>query len=321
MIKSAHMRSNRAGFPQKQMVKGHFVRRPLRLQAMHPLVALAYYIGVFATLFCFDSITYTAALFGWMLLLACRTAGGRKTLRLLMGAALFGALLMMLNPLINGEGIHILFYLGERPVTLESLLYGAQRLLLFAALLLVFPSFNVLLDSERILYLFSHALRTSALILMMAMRFVPLLARRAEELRLLYRRAEPRRLARIRHAGRLLGALLDWTVEEGLQSARVLRARGYRGGKRTFYAAFRFTLRDAAALAVLAAAIVALVACRFCGAGKWLYFPAVALPAFDGVQAAGLVLLCLFGGYPFLLEAGSRLLCSLENRKRGELLV
>lgn len=315
------MQKNRAVAPKKRMAKRCFARRPLRLQAMHPLIALIYYVGVFAALFFFNSMAHTAVILFWLLLLAARTAGVRKTLRLFAGAMLFGALLMLLNPLVNGEGIHILFYLGERPVTLESLLYGAHSLLLFAALLLVFPSLNVLLDSERILYLFSYALRTSALILAMAMRFIPLLAGRAEELRLLHRQAEPHRLARVRHAGRLLGALLDWTVEEGLQSSRTLRARGYNGGKRTFYAHFRFTLRDAGALALLAAVIGLLLFLRFSGAGTWIYFPAFMTPAFDGVQAAGLTALCLFCGCPFLLEAGSRLLCSLENRRRGDFLV
>ena len=158
-----------------------------------------------------------------MMPLACRTAGIQKTLRLLGGAVLLGGLLLVLNPLLNSDGIHILFYLGERPVTMESLLYGAHNLLLIAALLMVFPSLNVLLDSERILFLFSRLMQTSALILSMSMRFVPLLTRRARELRQLHRQDGEGLPARLSHAGKLLGALLDWTMEEGMQSSRTLR--------------------------------------------------------------------------------------------------
>ena len=159
----------------------------LRFQAQHPVVALLYYCEMFAALFLFDSLFYTAVILIWMMPLACRTAGIQKTLRLLGGAVLLGGLLLLLNPLLNSDGIHILFYLGERPVTMESLLYGAHNLLLIAALLMVFPSLNVLLDSERILFLFSRLMQTSALILSMSMRFVPLLTRRARELRQLHR--------------------------------------------------------------------------------------------------------------------------------------
>lgn len=136
----------------------------LRFQAQHPVVALLYYCEMFAALFLFDSLFYTAVILIWMMPLACRTAGIQKTLRLLGGAVLLGGLLLVLNPLLNSDGIHILFYLGERPVTMESLLYGAHNLLLIAALLMVFPSLNVLLDSERILFLFSRLMQTSALI-------------------------------------------------------------------------------------------------------------------------------------------------------------
>ena len=133
----------------------------MRFQAQHPLVTLVYYIGVFMALFLFNSLCYTAVILAWMLLLACRTAGGRKSLRLLFGAVLFGGILLLINPLVNSEGLHILFYLGERPITLESLLYGTHNLLLIVALLLVFPSLNLLMDSERILFLFSRFLQAS----------------------------------------------------------------------------------------------------------------------------------------------------------------
>jgi energy-coupling factor transport system permease protein len=307
---------------KQNLYEKNAARRPkLRFQAQHPLAALLYYIGVFAALFLFDSLFYSVVILIWMVPLACRTAGRRRALRLFGGALLFGGLLLLINPLINNEGLHILFYLGERPVTLESLLYGAHNLLLVAALLMVFPSFNILLDSERVLFLFSRLMHTSALILSMAMRFVPLLTRRARELRQLHRQEGARLPARLRHAGKLLGALLDWTMEEGMQSSRTLRARGYGGQSRTFYSAFRFTPRDAGALCFLLASLASLFGLRLLGAGKWLYFPAFDAPHIDLVQAAGLGALCLMCGYPFLLEAGSRMLCCLEARRRREILV
>lgn len=293
----------------------------MRFQAQHPLVALLYYCELFAALFLFDSLFYTAVILIWMTPLACRTAGTRRALRLLGGALLFGGLLLVLNPLLNSEGIHILFYLGERPVTMESLLYGMHNLLLIAALLMVFPSLNVLLDSERILFLFSRLMQTSALILSMAMRFVPLLTRRAWELRQLHRQEGGGLPARLRHAGKLLGALLDWTMEEGMQSARTLRARGYGAQRRSFYGTFRFTARDACASCFLLAGLGLMIGLRILGAGKWLYFPAFDAKRMDLLQAAGLVMLCLTCGYPFLLEAGSRALCWVAAHRRREILV
>ena len=57
-----------------------------------------------------------------------------------------------------------------------------------------------------------------------------------------------------------------------------------------------------------------MIGLRILGAGKWLYFPAFEAPHMDFLQAAGLTVLCLTCGYPFLLEAGSRI---LETGKQG----
>ena len=65
----------------------------LRFQTQHPVVALLYYCEMFAALFLFDSLFYTAVILIWMMPLACRTAGIQKTLRLLGGAVLLGGLL------------------------------------------------------------------------------------------------------------------------------------------------------------------------------------------------------------------------------------
>lgn len=293
----------------------------MRFQAQHPLVALAYYVGLFAILFLFDSLVYTAVTLLWLLLLACRAAGVGKTLRLFGCAVGFGCLLLCVNPLVNSEGVHILFYLGEHPVTLESALYGVHNLLLVTALLLVFPSLNRLMDSERILFLFSKLLGSSALILTMSMRFVPLLTGRAKLLLALNRQAGGKAAGRLRHMGRLLGALLDWTMEEGLQTSRTLRARGFGGEARTCYSAFRFTARDACSLCLLLAMMAVLAGLRLQSAGKWLYFPAFVPAAFNALQAAGLCLICLFCGYPFWLEGCSMALRGLETRRKGDLLV
>ena len=52
-----------------------------------------------------------------------------------------------------------------------------------------------------------------------------------------------------------------------------------------------------------------------------IYFPAFEAPHMDFLQAAGLTVLCLTCGYPFLLEAGSRTLCWIAAHRRRELLV
>ncbi len=84
----------------------------------------------------------------------------------------------MINPLFSHRGSHILFYAWDQPVTLESLAYGLFATVNLLVLLVLFISYNAVITPARFLYLFGSLFPKIALLIVMAMRFVPLLKHR-----------------------------------------------------------------------------------------------------------------------------------------------
>ena len=183
-----------------------------------------------------------------MLLMAlyyCRVKKATQTLKM---ALIFGILILIINPLINHRGSHILFYLIDNPVTLEATLYGFINMLMVISLLLLFASFNVLLNSERFLYLFSWALPQVSFIVSMSLRYVSLFAKRAKELSgvLALRGIDIKKGKKtdiLKNSSKILMALTQWSMEDGMDIAQSLKAKGYATKKRTTYQRYTFTRR------------------------------------------------------------------------------
>lgn len=94
----------------------------------------------------------------------------------------------------------------------------------------------------------------------------------------------------VRGAVRELSALLTWSMEEGLDTADSMKARGYGVGRRSFYAAYRFNVRDGLALALVGAL---LFLCVFCvmGGVRFDFYPRFDSAAFG---RAGVVAVCAY---------------------------
>lgn len=86
----------------------------------------------------------------------------------------------ILNPIFNHKGLTVLFYLKRNPVTLESVAYGAASGVMLGSVLLIFSCFNRIITDDKILYLFGRIIPSLAVVLSMALRFVPLFTTQAK---------------------------------------------------------------------------------------------------------------------------------------------
>ncbi|MBW5448663.1 energy-coupling factor transporter transmembrane protein EcfT [Cohnella sp. CFH 77786] len=220
------------------------------LRSLHPSVLLLYYAG---------GITFGMLLFHPVLLLsgwaACLIVNGhldggrewRSWSLPMLGA--FVALILV-NPLISHRGRTVLYYMGDIPITLESVVYGATMASSLLGLLTLFVSYRILMTEHKFLFLFARFSPKAALLAMMAAGMVPRLRRRLKELMLVQKTrgiavSEGTVTQRARNGARLVGALLSWSLEDALQTADSMQARGYGTGTRSSYPAFRFGPRDA----------------------------------------------------------------------------
>jgi energy-coupling factor transport system permease protein len=272
---------------------------------IHPGALLGYFAGLFALNFMYPHPVFHGTVCVGTFLLAFYYGGLYKMGRLLRLGFLTGVCIVLLNICLNHRGSHLLFYFLGNPVTLEAAVYGVHAGLLMMTMMAGFLSFNALLDQQRFLYLFAKILPKIALILHMAMRYTGVFGQKAREL------TEIQKLRgtwggpgkwrhRIRRSAMLLTALAAWNLEEGMETALVLKARGYGRGRRSAYALYAFTGSDAAFLAVSAGLTGMLVLAR--ERAQYAFYPALAPVNMSINQWLTWGMLAAYLGLPLVLE-------------------
>src|SRR5690606_6971572 len=147
------------------------------------------------------------------------------------------ALMIVLNPFLNSRGTHVFFYFRGKQVTLEATVYGIVMALSLVTILLIFISFNLILNGNKFLFVFSKLLPKTAFLVMLAIRFVPLLKRRLGEINDVQRIkgmtiASGNIKERAKNGMVIMQILLTWSLEEAIETADSMKARGYGLGKR-----------------------------------------------------------------------------------------
>ena len=280
----------------------------------HPLVNFVY----FALVLGFGMMLMHPICLGLSLVCALLYAvylNGRKAVRFSL-AVLLPMLLMavLVNPVFNHEGATILMYLPDgNPLTLESIAYGAAAAVMLAAVMLWFSCFNAVMTSDKFVYLFGRVIPALSLILAMALRFVP---RFREQIKVISdaQKCIGRDVSngsiwrRARHGIRILSIMVTWALENAIETADSMKARGYGLPKRTAFSIYRFDGRDAAAMGFVLVCGGYIVVGAMLGGLAFRYFPTV-----KGVGAAAYSL-SLFAAY-FALGLMPLLLNMKEDMK------
>lgn len=278
----------------------------------HPVVALAYFgvllvLGMAALQPVYVLVTFAGALAYSVVLRGMRSTG-----RTLAWQLPLVAVIALANPLFSASGSTELFRIGVRVFYLESFVFGACMGLMLAAMLLVLSNASHVLTSDKVLALFGNVAPTVGLMLSMTARLVPQFVRRGSDIAATQRACTAARGAggssggkreSLRSNLRLTSVLMGWSMEDTLDTASAMKARGWgSGARRSTYARFRFRTRDAAALAVggvlaLAAATAAWVACA-----QFRFYPTIEglAPWWNYVPFA------LYAALPLVMEARER---------------
>ncbi|MBE6513335.1 MAG: cobalt ABC transporter permease [Methanobrevibacter olleyae] len=90
-------------------------------------------------------------------------------------------LILILNPLLNRTGAHKIYLWSNFFVTYEAIAYGVIMTLALLIVILVFSSYNRSVSYQEMLYIFSKKLPIISMIIVMALRFIPLINSRAIE--------------------------------------------------------------------------------------------------------------------------------------------
>ena len=287
------------------------------LDRRHPASVFFYFAGVMAVaMLTLNPVMLLFSITGGALLLIVR---GRARL----SAAAFSlglfAVMTLINPLFNHNGVTVLFVLGDSPVTLEALYYGASSAAMIIAVLLWCRALSGVLGEDKLLYLFARISPRMALIVSMALRGVGLFSAQARRVRQaqkglgLYK--EDNIVDTIRSDIRVFSILVTWALENGVMTADSMSARGYGTGRRTAFSRWRFAGGDAALLAAGLLLTALSLWGVISGSLDVVYYPAVrwtAMTLKSRLALAGYGILALL---PALLEGRERLKWQLLRSK------
>ena len=221
----------------------------------------------------------------------------------LFSAAVFAAA-TIINPIIVHKGVTVLFYINNRPFTLEAAAYGLTAAMMITAMLYRLRAFSKVMTSDKVLYLFGRVSPKTALLLSMTIRYVALLKIRwrsiSDTQRALGLYDDGNLIDAIRGRARVLSILITWTLENGIMTAESMEARGYGSTRRTSYATYRMHADDVV-LMIMCAALSAVTAVGIMYS-RAVYYPQMDMEIFTPWGIAGAAAFLLLSILPLIVN-------------------
>lgn len=246
----------------------------------HPVVNLLYFIVVIGfTMFILHPVFLVISLLG-----AVSYAiylNGRKVFKfglIILPMAIFTALL---NPLFNHQGGTILGYLPNgNPLTLESIAFGIGASTMLVTVITWFSCFNMVMSSDKFVYLFGRVIPSLSMILSMCLRFVP---RFKDQIKIIYNAqrcigkdlSNGNIIQKAKNGIKIISMMVTWSLENAIETADSMKARGYGLPGRTAFSIYNFDKRDTFAMVYMLTCIVLLTVGGLTGAYAFRYFPTI----------------------------------------------
>ncbi|WP_029451961.1 energy-coupling factor transporter transmembrane component T [Clostridium algidicarnis] len=214
----------------------------------------------------------------------------------------------IMNPVFNHQGVTILFYLESgNPMTLESILYGVAAAVMFISVILWFSGYNAVMSSDKFIYLWGRIIPGTSLIISMVLRFVP---RYKAQIKIISNGqkcigrdvSNGNIIARARNGIKILSIMTTWALENAIETADSMKARGYGLKGRTSFSIFRFDRRDRITFLSMIGLTIIILLGSFLGENTIIYYPIIkikAITVFSILVYIAYILLCMM---PFIID-------------------
>lgn len=251
--------------------------------ALHPLVLIIYFptvllLSVFSSHPLIPAVAYLS---GSMYLLISTYLRGKsvaKTFFSSLSSALALVILSaLINPLFSHNGDTVLFFLNDNAITLESFWRGAHLGIAISSAAVWCMCLSDSLSSEGVLYLVGKASPKLALVLSIALRYIPLMKLRFSKIHRAQIAAggynEATLVGRVYCKLHCFSILVTWALESGIGTGDSMRARGFGLKGRTCYSSFKFRRGDAILLSLIMATSFVATVFMLLGGGDFEFFP------------------------------------------------
>lgn len=263
-------------------IRLHLEDRKLKLTIIHPAVYVTYYLLLVVLAFLYNDPYYLISFL--ICISALITLQGISTefksvIRFFIPMSI---LIIILNPLTSKVGTTQIYLVGGYFITLEALVYGILMSLSLLIILLLFASYNRAVSYQEMLYLFSKRFPHISMIIVMALRFIPLLSYRLTEVNKIFKFNEENyedrensgsRTEKLKRTAQMLAVVVSWSLEESMLTAKSMKARGYGVAERTSYLSFKYRKIDILFILLILATLTVCIAGLAQGYGRIEIYP------------------------------------------------
>ena len=276
-------------------------------ESYHPYVLFLYFlfVGTLAMYLKHPVFLFTALLIMIIVILLHRGSDALK--KWAPYFILFGSIMILLNPFLVSRGTNILFYFRGKQVTLEATVYGIVMSLSIIAILLMFVFFNMVLNGNKFIFILGRILPKTAFLIMLSVRFIPLLRERFDEIESAQRvKGTSIRsgsiINRIKSGMLFIQILLSWSLEGAIVTSDGMKARGYGTGKRSSYIPYRMQGRDWFSISILTLLFVVCLFFGSLGYGKIVIYPELGTLRFYLFDWVVYICMILLLAFPIMIE-------------------
>ena len=277
----------------------------------HPIVILLFFFGVTSITLLSMHPVYLVISFG----VACplyvsmiKTWLGKSLL--IYGSLFFS--IALVNPLISQEGDQILFTLGSRVITLEAVCYGMVIAVMLIAVLLWFSCYNEIMTADKFLDVFGKLVPTFALTVIITLRLVPRFQQQLQKIvvaqkaiGLDYRTGSIR--DRLLCIVRMLSILMTWALENAVETADVMKARGYGLPGKSTFSNYTFHNRDRLFLFIFSVLFLINVVGFIRGTAQFTFYPTLSALTFSEEGIISVISFLMLCSLPVVVEIKERM--------------
>ena len=182
-------------------------------------------------------------------------------------------LITIINPLFSHNGVTPLFFMNGNPVTMEAIIYGMDIALMLMAVIYWCKCYSLIMTTDKFLYLFGKAIPKLSLVLSMALRFIP-----------------------------VFSALITWSLENSVETASSMKARGYGLKGRTHFSMYKFRSRDFMYLLAIVIFFGIVIVGMAMGVTDFSFYPEISNFNFGISQIIVYISFALLSFIPFVSE-------------------
>lgn len=273
---------------------------------MHPFAMLIFFLAEII----FVMLTYNPVLmaisFVASVVLGFFLIQDKNMLKSVLSSIPLFLMIAIINPIFVHKGVTRLFYLNDNVVTLEAVLFGINIATMITTMYYWCFCYNKCLTNDKIIFLFGSVMPKFTVVLSASFRFVPDMKRNfkqisdAQKAMGVYTKKgfTDKFLSRIR----IFNILFVSSLENAMETANSMKARGFSSKKRTSYKMYGWTKLDALFLIVEFLLIVSIAVLFGFGKAKFVYYPQIETVGSDWMSWLLYILFSVFSFLAVVLE-------------------